>query len=52
MRLRALILVCEVAQCGCVHIPRTDLVRRRSRQRLQQSQDGGDRPRRAAEGWL
>ena len=26
MRFRALILVCEVAQCGCVHIPRTDLV--------------------------
>ena len=22
MRFRALILVCEVAQCGCVHIPR------------------------------
>ena len=51
MRLRALILVYEVGQCGCVHIPRTDLVRRRGRQRLQQSQIGG-RTRRAAEGWL
>ena len=37
MRFRALILVCEVAQCGCVHIPGTDLVRGRGRQRLQRS---------------